>query len=502
MKSLHHRLSLFLMASLAALITLGASILYPVVRNILIAEFDYALLAKARALTTLAGHDSIGINLAFTESPLAEFDREEEPEYFQVWLGDGTELARSRSLRDKSLPLRAGPESNPVFWNLKLPDGRPGRAVGIGFTIGRERSASARRQPDYTIATVFARDTLRLGRTLNLLLACLGFGGLALIAISFWFARRATISGLRPLQEVARKVTEVDARTLATRLPVEEVPCELLPVINQLNRLFERLQAAFERERRVSANIAHELGTPVTELRLVAEMATRWRDDPEAIAQFAQDALDISRQMEQIINTLLLLARSEAGQQQFHCAPVNVGELLQVLRRQFNTQISSARLDVEWNVPRDCVVLTDYAACEYILRNLLDNAVEYTPAGGRILCRVESGQSLVTIRLSNTNPGLTPPDLQHLFEPLWRRDTARSDRNHTGLGLTLVNALALALRFQVDFELDGDNLFHVVLRIPRPQAEPAGRAVVSPSKAVAAETPEAVPEPERELSLH
>jgi len=485
MKSLHQRLSLFVMGGLAVLIAVGAVVLYAVVRNILIGEFDYALLAKTQALTTLAERGSEGINLTFTELPLTEFGRDESPEYFQIWLGDGSELARSPSLGTNSLPLRAGPEARPVFWDLTLPDGRTGRAVGIGFTIGREDFEGVARMQDFTIATVFARDTIRLQHTLRLLLIGLVLGGGTLLGLSYWVARVATVVGLRPLESMARKVTQVDANSLSTRLPVQDMPTELVPVVRQLNRLLDRLQAAFQRERRVTSNIAHELGTPVAELRLVAEMATRWQNDPEATTQFAQDALEISQQMEQTINTLLLLARSEAGQQQFHSEPVNLVELLHTLRRDLGGQIATRKLGFDCRTPTEAVAPTDPVACKYILRNLLDNAVEYTPVGGEIRCHLDECPDRFELHLANTNPGLTPEDLPHLPEPLWRRDAARSDRNHVGLGLTLVDALAAALQFKIHFELAGDGLFRVVVCIPRLKTSAIPVDVATSSKPVA-----------------
>lgn len=172
MISLRGRLTWILLAGLAGLMALGGSILYPAVRHVLIAEFDHAQLAKLRAFTTLPEPGRQGINLGFTERVLSEFQPGPDAEFFQVWLQDGSVLARSPSLGNHDLPLHLGSENEPLFWSLTLPDGRPGRAVGIGFGepgASVAKTASAAPQ-SYNIGVVLARDTVRLERTV-----CNGF---------------------------------------------------------------------------------------------------------------------------------------------------------------------------------------------------------------------------------------------------------------------------------------------------------------------------------------
>jgi hypothetical protein len=106
MKSIGQRLRLQLMTGLAGLMIAGALILYPSVRAILLSEFDYALLAKARALTTLPEPGREGINLSFAQAPLPEFQSRPDAEFFQVWLRDGSPFARSPSLETADLPHR------------------------------------------------------------------------------------------------------------------------------------------------------------------------------------------------------------------------------------------------------------------------------------------------------------------------------------------------------------------------------------------------------------
>ena len=459
MKSLQQRLTLGLALALGTLLALGGLLAYPALRSLLVEEFNYALLAKARALTAPTTAGGRGVSLRFTEYPPPEFQAGPRAEYFQVWSRDGAAVAKSPSLGDMELlpPIHATHELR--FWNLTLPDGRPGRAVGLNLAIDEGAEG-----PEFT--TVFARDTLRLREVLRTVTGGLAGGGVVMLFLAAWLARITARAGLRPVAALADAVTRIEATSLSTRLGAAETPLELRPIVEQLNSLLGRLHDAFDRERRFSANVAHELLTPVAELRALAENAVRWREDREATAQFAGDVLEATREMERQINTLLALARSERGELKFQRESINVSLLLEELRGQLAPRLQAKRLQLDWSVPADALVFSDRAACRSILLNLCDNAVEYTPAGGRIVCRLQRTGNICAFTLANPNPGLKPEDLAHLFEPFWRGDAARTDRAHAGLGLALARSLAAALGCDLKATLPQRDEVQFTLSIP------------------------------------
>ncbi|MCI0539987.1 MAG: HAMP domain-containing histidine kinase [Verrucomicrobiales bacterium] len=463
MKSLQQRLSLGLALALGALLVLGGLLACPALRSLLVEEFDYALLAKARALTAPTTPSGRGLSLRFTEYVPPEFQPGPRAEYFQVWSRDGTVAAKSPSLGDAELP-RPGEGTNELrFWNLKLPDGRSGRALGINLALDEEAGASG-----FTL--VFARDTMRLQSVLRTVAGGLIGGGVVLLIAAAWLAGIATRAGLRPVAMLADEVTRIDATSLATRLSATDAPPELRSIVDQLNSLLGRLHNTFDRERRFSANVAHELLTPVAELRALAENAVRWREDREATGQFAADVLDSARQMERQVNTLLTLARSERGELAFQRESIDVSTLLEELRAQSSPRLQGRRLQLDWLVPAEVTIWSDRAACRAILQNLFDNAVEYAPVGGRISCRLERAGNGCAFTLANRNPGLKPDDLPRLFEPFWRADAARTDRAHAGLGLALAKSLAVALRFDLKATLTQREEIQFTLTIPTERA--------------------------------
>jgi two-component system sensor histidine kinase QseC len=286
------------------------------------------------------------------------------------------------------------------------------------------------------------------------------------VLVAAWLARLATRAGLRPIAALAKQVTRIEAASLGSRLPAAGVPPELAPIVEQTNSLLARLQAAFARERRFSANVAHELLTPVTELRALAENAVRWPEDNEATAGFAPAALDTARQMERLVNTLLALARSERGELRLQCDAVDLVGLLREIQQKLSGRIAVRNLSLEWLLPTEAIISADRAACESILQNLIENAVEHTPPGGWIVCRLERDGAAFALTVVNANVDLTPDDLPRLGEPFWRKDAARTDRTHAGLGLALVQALSAALRFDVRLAIPGPCRFQVTLQIP------------------------------------
>jgi signal transduction histidine kinase len=122
--------------------------------------------------------------------------------------------------------------------------------------------------------------------------------------------------GLRSLDRLTRQVRALDVTSLDTRVDVEAPPEEIAVVVEQVNALLDRLEGGFKRERRLSSDIAHELKTPIAELRSLCAVGARWPEDRVAVRKFFEDAEAIAEQMERIVVHLLALARYDEGREQ------------------------------------------------------------------------------------------------------------------------------------------------------------------------------------------
>jgi two-component system sensor histidine kinase QseC len=482
--SVRRRLVLALATGFAVLIVGAGVVLGDLARREATGEFDAALLAKAHAFVALTEEEAGRIELDYTPDAMPEFERADRPDYFQFWLDDGTVLLRSRRLTG-DLPRAAAPATRPAFRDVRLPDGREGRLVELAYVPRRAGTAvepgdtpevppeAAEPPPGgHRVVVAVARDRSRLDALLGRVrLGILAVGGLAavLAGILVW---RAVAAGLRPVDEIAAQVGRLDADRLGAHVGGPSTPTELAPIVDALNALVARLRASFERERRFTGNVAHELRTPIAELRSLAAVAGRWPGDATAVQRFFGDVGDVAGRMERVIADLLLLARCQAGVETVAGTPTNVRSLVATAWSKLAPRASEAGLRLRLDLPDDLVVESDPDKLSIVVANVLGNAVSYARPRSEIRCVGERSGPGFRLEFANEADLLTPQDLERLTEPFWRKDGARSSGEHAGLGLALVSALASLLRLDVGFAQDPDGTFRVRLARGAPRGGP------------------------------
>ncbi|MCP4848974.1 MAG: hypothetical protein GY899_13620, partial [Verrucomicrobiaceae bacterium] len=288
----------------------------------------------------------------------------------------------------------------------------------------------------------------------NLLLGITGIGILAALG-SVTLIHFALKSGLNPLNELGGKVSLIDASSLDGRFSNEDMPRELTPICNHLNELMGRLEDSFEREKRFSADLAHELRTPIAELRMLSEVALRWPD--EANSGQAKETLEIAEQMQGIIESLLTLGRYENGQTELKPETVDVANLGLACWKPFADRAAEKNIKVQLEIPETLTLETDPKLLRLIFTNLFSNATEYTPAGGAIDITGSPGMNGTILSVTNTVSGLDAESVSHLFERFWRQDNARTDNHHSGLGLSLARTCSRALSLNLQAKLEEEN---------------------------------------------
>jgi two-component system sensor histidine kinase QseC len=479
-------ISRVLFATLSLACVAGAGI-YLYARHALVMQYDAVTISKARAFASLVEVSPGGeLNIEASPASVPEYYRPSVDEVFELRHEDGSIMASSPALRGASLmpEARAPGEA----FDLVLPDGRTGRGVVVVIEPwvvpappGQE--AAILRVPHERFTLALARDRSTLDRMLNLLLTTLSMAGLALAAGTALAVVMVVRKTLEPVQAVATQAGRIDATTLDRRLPLHGLAPELRPICQCINELLERVEAGFKRERQFTANVAHELRTPIAELRALAEVAInrakRGGAEPDVTYR---DALDIARQMESTVTALLALARCTGGTQTASRTIVDVSEIVQGAWRRFAAGAEARGLSATCDVPAGVLGLTDRALFAAVVENLLSNAVEYAPRGGMLRCRMERSGGRVVFSVTNTATDLTADDVARMCEPFWRKDDARSSSvsAHAGLGLALVEAYTRLLDIDLKLRLEPGNLF--VTTIALPAAAPATLSV-QPAKA-------------------
>jgi two-component system, OmpR family, heavy metal sensor histidine kinase CusS len=463
-KSIQRRLIFVIGVAYCLLWSIGGLAVYLVVRAGYVAEFDRVLKANAQALAAMTDQRAGRVESDYSEDLMPGFARARHPDYFQLWLPDGSTQTRSPSLADNDLPRRAGTINAPHFWDMQLLDGRPGRAVGIHFIpqVDDESPGSTNvLKGDVTL--VVARHRGNLDERLGELASALLLVGGSMIVATVLIVVIAVRYGLQPLWELGERAEKIDASSLQLRFATEKMPAELLPIAERLNQLLARLEQSFTRERRFSADVAHELRTPIAELRTATEVALKWPEDVEATRNTLQELLAVALQMETIVTGLLALARCEAGQLPVHLEPVSLLPMIEEVFRPLADKAGARQILSSVHVAADACWLTDATLLRAILNNLVSNAVQYCTNGGTIRLSVEGDQ----LSISNATDDLTADDLPHLFERFWRKDAARSSNLHSGLGLALAKAYAAMLGLKLRAELDGTKQIVFVLSVAR-----------------------------------
>ena len=479
MKSLRAQLTMRLLVGGTVLLGAAGAALHWQMRHALTAEFDAGLRAVAQSLATLTEQSQDRIILEFAGENMPQFKRAQDAGVFLLRFPDGREIERSPSLGTAPLPLRAGPLAAPLFFDITLPDGRALRCAGVRFTARDEEGEDEHPgRPNSEVVLVVGTSREPLRHTLTALrnsLLLVGAGSLAVLAaLAHWGVR----SGLAPLARLSEDVASVDAASLATRFGVAPLPAELQPIATRLNELLARLESAFARERRFTATAAHELRTPLAELRVLAEVnLSTPATAPERAAAW-RDALATTLRMETLALRLLDLARAEDPARVIRQEPVAVAAAFAAAWAPWAARAAGRGLTLAAALPPDLTVDTDPALLGVILGNLCANAAEHATASTPFRVTATRGTRVVTLHFQNRACGLTVADMPHLFERFWRKDAARTEARNHGLGLALAAEFATLLggRLTAHRAAGGDLEFALHLR-----DRPAGRAAPDPA---------------------
>ena len=375
MISIRRHLTRTLFGTALALGGMGAGVMYFAARDAVVHQFDAALRAKALAISTLTAPAPVGIQVTFTDHFMRGFDDRNPRDFLSIWDGAGRPLARSESLGQADLPRPSNFSGDAVFWNQRLPTLRPGRAIAFAFAP----TAHGSRKLGVPVSLMVVSDCSGLNEDLWRLVGIAFVSGAVLLGATFWLIPRALRQGLQPLERLGERAAAIDSHSLAVRFSVVELPDELRPIAKRLNDLLGRIEQSFERERRFSADLAHELRTPLAELRSFVECSLRW---PEA-RDPGQDReiLAISAQMEGIVSHMLALARSEQGLLPVRIEPLHLDQIVRERWIRLAARALSRGLTAELKL-EPASASADPTLLRSILDNVLENAVDHTLGSG------------------------------------------------------------------------------------------------------------------------
>ena len=455
---------------MAILLGLFAAGLYVAISRALVASFDTVLVSTARTISGSVERTDAGLRADIDETEMPEFRRSDKPDYYEVWREDGPVLARSSSLRAGNLGRFESELGTFVVRNVRLPDGRPGRAACLRFKpLVDDESKRPASTPDAVL--IVARGTAALDAEIAELRWLLAAGTGGTLALALLVAAVVVRRGLGPLDALAARIAAIEPGQPAARVAMDQMPRELAPVVQRLNDLLQRLADAFERERTFTADAAHELRTPLAGLRSTLEVAL---SRPRGSAEYRQamaECFDIVRRTDALVTSLLTLARLEGGPGPLRRESIALGEAVRDALQPLEDRIAARRVAVESQVPADLRVATDRVTLGMVLTALLENATTYANEGGRIEITATTADWSVTLVIANTGCRLSEDDVSHVFERFWRADSSRTDTGtHCGLGLAIVRRAVESLGGTAAASVAGE-VFTVRIALPQPPKE-------------------------------
>lgn len=266
-----------------------------------------------------------------------------------------------------------------------------------------------------------------------------------LLAILIWFSVRW---GLAPLQTVTENVERRSASNLEPLNP-QEAPSEIRPLLDALNRLFARIGTLLERERRFTADAAHELRTPLAAIKTHAQVARQARDAGER-RQAIESVIQGTDRANRLVEQLLVLARLDHQSMSVAQERVNLTEIVVngVIDETPRATAKWVDLGMSEGTDNEAIITGNADLLKILIRNLLDNAVRYTPEGGKVNASVRLHDGRVILQIADSGPGIPPERRKRVFDRFYRVEG--SAQQGCGLGLSIVSRIAEIYSASID----------------------------------------------------
>jgi heavy metal sensor kinase len=256
-----------------------------------------------------------------------------------------------------------------------------------------------------------------------------------------WFMARRAVSGVEAVTQTAQKIT---GGTLEERVPVKARGDEIDQLAITFNQMLDRIQILVTEIKEMSDNIAHDLKSPITRIRGIAEVTLMGEKSMGEYEGMAASTIEECDRLLDMINTMLMISKTESGVNKLSREEIDLAGLVREACELFEPTAEDKKVSLSCDVPTRSHFIGDRRMIQRMLSNLLDNAIKYTPSGGTVnVSLLESNGKEVIITVRDTGVGISPIDLPRVFDRFYQCDQSRS-KPGIGLGLSLARAIARA----------------------------------------------------------
>ncbi len=362
----------------------------------------------------------------------------------EIWVrivdAEGRTLLESPGM-DGELPVAVFPPPAQVEAGQDV-NGEVATASGRLFQVLSARALTDPERPDGRVLQVAmdrAAEELLLVHYRERLWLVLVVSVVLCSAMGYVIAQR----GMRPIERVTATARRVRSSTLHERIDTTDLPAELRALAATFNEMLDRLEESFEQISQFSADVAHELRTPISNLRGELEVALGKHRPADEYRDILGSALEECVRISRVIQSLLFLARAETGAADAHHDTIQVRQEIEAVLEFYEAAAADAGVTLHVEGKADFAACFDRTLFQQAVGNLVANAIAHTPPGGRVTIRPGSDGALLRIEVADTGRGIAPEHLPHVFDRFYRADRARSGSGgNLGLGLAMVRSIA------------------------------------------------------------
>jgi heavy metal sensor kinase len=458
MLSIRAKLTLWYLGIAALVLGAFAVAIYFYLSRGLLTAIDTSLWNQAERIALATGHPSSN------EEPSQPAALMLAPQFVSIVDKEGEVTDAILDTEGHEVPLiqssleQSASDGKPRFDEVSL---SPGEHARIITWPARDEDG----EPFFVVVGQSLKDLERAQRQLLILLAVSNPIALLLASLGgLWIANKA----LRPVDRLTRAAERIGRGSLSERVEESQSQDEIGRLAATFNEMISKLEQAFERERRFTADASHELKTPLAVLRGDIEVTLRRERSAEEYKNVLASSLEEIERLTNLTDDLLTLARSDAGERVLELEPVKLDTLAAEARAFIQPLADSSGVALKYDEPSPPIVIEgDGKRLKQLLVNLLDNAIKYTPSGGstRLVLSVQDTSALVEI--SDTGRGIPADALPHIFERFYRRSDQRDSRvTGFGLGLAISKWIVDAHNGSIEVESQQGRGSRFTVRLP------------------------------------
>lgn len=470
--TLVNRVSLFFLAALAICLAGYSLLSYVLIRGYLYSQFDRQLQNSLNVLVAAIEVEPDGVKWQPSDHTIMLGDEGDADEVRWVITDEHGKVV------DQSQNLSSTSVADQSLLDFARTDGSQDLGGNAWRTLQQKLTAPQPKSGDERDADEFAELVATVGRTTAGLNADLWrlTALVCILPVALWlvaatagrsYCRRA----LAPLRAMAARARSMPEADFHLRLPASSQNDELTDLASAFNGLLDQLQRAFEQQRRFTGDAAHQLRTPLTVLRGEIDVALRRPRDTQEYQAVLTTLRTQTKELQQIVETLLFLARAENNTPLPDLQVISLAEFIP-------TQLERWRANPRWtdlvaDVETDALITVSPSLLAQAINNLVDNAIKYSPPGTAISISAISQNDLVAISVADEGMGIAAEDREQIFDPFFRSVQARQSGVHgTGLGLPLVARIAEVLGGRIEYTARQPHGSRFTLYIPHQHAAP------------------------------